>query len=278
MARVEAKVELLAHTPEPLALIYAAFRQCYHAGLVGLGGFVAGTDGGRGGPGPAGSLEIGAGIGPRQPGGARQFHLRPVRGVAGPDPSARAAPHRLVLAAKPALRGRLEFRLRAAPAVAAIPARNVWNTSWKKWRRARRDIEDPAEGTGRAAGRPLVLPGGRQHCGNHELPDLAQFFRTSLLRQGPVGNPPGGRGHAQAVPRRAAGTVRYGRGPLRTPGVLPRGRALHLRTLSPASSAGGASVAARKGAPRGMAASRAARCIRIAACVSGKAVYALSGV
>lgn len=35
MARVEAKVELLAHTPEPLALIYAAFRQCYHAGFVG---------------------------------------------------------------------------------------------------------------------------------------------------------------------------------------------------------------------------------------------------
>ncbi len=26
--------ELLAHTPEPLALIYAAFRQCYHAGFV----------------------------------------------------------------------------------------------------------------------------------------------------------------------------------------------------------------------------------------------------
>jgi thymidylate synthase (FAD) len=27
-------VRLLAHTPEPLALIYAAFRQCYHAGYV----------------------------------------------------------------------------------------------------------------------------------------------------------------------------------------------------------------------------------------------------
>jgi len=27
-------VRLLAHTPEPLALIYAAFRQCYHAGFV----------------------------------------------------------------------------------------------------------------------------------------------------------------------------------------------------------------------------------------------------
>lgn len=28
------RVELLAHTPEPTALIYAAFRQCYHAGFV----------------------------------------------------------------------------------------------------------------------------------------------------------------------------------------------------------------------------------------------------
>lgn len=28
------RVELLAHTPDPLALIYAAFRQCYHAGFV----------------------------------------------------------------------------------------------------------------------------------------------------------------------------------------------------------------------------------------------------
>lgn len=27
-------VRLLAHTPEPLALVYAAFRQCYHAGYV----------------------------------------------------------------------------------------------------------------------------------------------------------------------------------------------------------------------------------------------------
>lgn len=28
------KVELLARTPDALALIYAAFRQCYHAGFV----------------------------------------------------------------------------------------------------------------------------------------------------------------------------------------------------------------------------------------------------
>lgn len=35
MAAIEPKVELLAHTPEPLSLIYAAFRQCYHAGFVG---------------------------------------------------------------------------------------------------------------------------------------------------------------------------------------------------------------------------------------------------
>ncbi|WP_243366920.1 FAD-dependent thymidylate synthase [Fundidesulfovibrio soli] len=28
-------VTLLAHTPEPLSVIYAAFRQCYHAGFVG---------------------------------------------------------------------------------------------------------------------------------------------------------------------------------------------------------------------------------------------------
>ena len=27
-------VELLSHTPDPVALIYAAFRQCYHAGFV----------------------------------------------------------------------------------------------------------------------------------------------------------------------------------------------------------------------------------------------------
>ncbi len=34
MPQTSLKVELLAHTPEPLALIYAAFRQCYHAGFV----------------------------------------------------------------------------------------------------------------------------------------------------------------------------------------------------------------------------------------------------
>ena len=34
MPETSMRVELLAHTPEPLALIYAAFRQCYHAGFV----------------------------------------------------------------------------------------------------------------------------------------------------------------------------------------------------------------------------------------------------
>lgn len=28
------RVELLSHTPDPLSLIYASFRQCYHAGFV----------------------------------------------------------------------------------------------------------------------------------------------------------------------------------------------------------------------------------------------------
>ncbi|MDR0339884.1 MAG: FAD-dependent thymidylate synthase [Desulfovibrio sp.] len=35
MPRTELQVELLAHTPDALSLIYAAFRQCYHAGFVG---------------------------------------------------------------------------------------------------------------------------------------------------------------------------------------------------------------------------------------------------
>lgn len=35
MPCVEPRVELLAHTPDGLSLIYAAFRQCYHAGFVG---------------------------------------------------------------------------------------------------------------------------------------------------------------------------------------------------------------------------------------------------
>lgn len=34
MSSVTPKVELLAHTPDALPLIYAAFRQCYHAGFV----------------------------------------------------------------------------------------------------------------------------------------------------------------------------------------------------------------------------------------------------
>lgn len=34
MPETRLQVELLAHTPEPLSLIYAAFRQCYHAGFV----------------------------------------------------------------------------------------------------------------------------------------------------------------------------------------------------------------------------------------------------
>ena len=35
MARTRLRVELLAHTPNALSIIYAAFRQCYHAGFVG---------------------------------------------------------------------------------------------------------------------------------------------------------------------------------------------------------------------------------------------------
>lgn len=35
MAETQLRVELLAHTPDALSLIYAAFRQCYHAGFVG---------------------------------------------------------------------------------------------------------------------------------------------------------------------------------------------------------------------------------------------------
>ena len=34
MPVVQPRVELLAHTPEPRSLVYAAFRQCYHAGFV----------------------------------------------------------------------------------------------------------------------------------------------------------------------------------------------------------------------------------------------------
>lgn len=34
MAECRLRVELLAHTPNPLSVIYAAFRQCYHAGFV----------------------------------------------------------------------------------------------------------------------------------------------------------------------------------------------------------------------------------------------------
>jgi thymidylate synthase (FAD) len=35
MAETHLRVELLSHTPEALSVIYAAFRQCYHAGFVG---------------------------------------------------------------------------------------------------------------------------------------------------------------------------------------------------------------------------------------------------
>ena len=34
MPETTMRTELLAYTPEPLALVYAAFRQCYHAGFV----------------------------------------------------------------------------------------------------------------------------------------------------------------------------------------------------------------------------------------------------
>lgn len=34
MAQTALRVELLAHTPDALSLIYAAFRQCYHKGFV----------------------------------------------------------------------------------------------------------------------------------------------------------------------------------------------------------------------------------------------------
>jgi len=34
MPETSLRVELLSHTPEPIALIYAAFRQCYHDGYV----------------------------------------------------------------------------------------------------------------------------------------------------------------------------------------------------------------------------------------------------
>lgn len=32
---VKERVELLSHTPDPLALLYSAFRQCYHSGFAG---------------------------------------------------------------------------------------------------------------------------------------------------------------------------------------------------------------------------------------------------
>ena len=35
MAETRLQVELLAHTPDALSLIYAAYRQCYHTGFVG---------------------------------------------------------------------------------------------------------------------------------------------------------------------------------------------------------------------------------------------------
>ncbi len=35
MPAVSMRVEMLAHTPDPLALVYAAFRQCYYPGYVG---------------------------------------------------------------------------------------------------------------------------------------------------------------------------------------------------------------------------------------------------
>jgi thymidylate synthase (FAD) len=35
MAEARLHLELLAHTPNALSLVYAAFRQCYHAGFVG---------------------------------------------------------------------------------------------------------------------------------------------------------------------------------------------------------------------------------------------------
>ena len=35
MAEVQLEVRLLSHTPDALSLIYASFRQCYHAGFVG---------------------------------------------------------------------------------------------------------------------------------------------------------------------------------------------------------------------------------------------------
>lgn len=35
MPQAHLQVKLLAHTPEPLSVIYASFRQCYHQGFVG---------------------------------------------------------------------------------------------------------------------------------------------------------------------------------------------------------------------------------------------------
>lgn len=35
MPEAKLKVQLISHTPEPLSVIYAAFRQCYHKGFVG---------------------------------------------------------------------------------------------------------------------------------------------------------------------------------------------------------------------------------------------------
>ncbi|MEG2172510.1 MAG: FAD-dependent thymidylate synthase [Desulfovibrionaceae bacterium] len=35
MPEVQARVELLSHSPNALSVVYAAFRQCYHSGFVG---------------------------------------------------------------------------------------------------------------------------------------------------------------------------------------------------------------------------------------------------
>ena len=104
MLGVQPRVELLAHTPEPLSLVYAAFRQCYHAGFVAdMWPRLLAGDIGR-----EKQAQFVASI-------MESGHASPVEHVsftfALGGASARAPPYRLIFAAEPALCGRFRFRL-----------------------------------------------------------------------------------------------------------------------------------------------------------------------
>ena len=236
MPQAHLDVRLLAHTPDPLALVYAAFRQCYHAGYVAdmwpklLAGEISREK----------QAEFVAEV-------TASGHVSPIEHVSftfAVEGVSRALTHQLVrhrIASYSQQSQRYvdasNFDYVLPPAIAANPkALARFEAFMGEVGQAYRDLKELLEARRTRGhsqrGRPFRFAPGcpDPHRGEHELPHAPEFFRAALLHAGSVGDSGHGPAHARPVPRGAARGVRPGRSQVRAAGILP-GRKVQLRQI-----------------------------------------------